>query len=143
MSVIQYANLCGSKILLTGDAGRESLDVASHYFRKIGGILPGIDLFQVPHHGSRHNVSSDLLDTWLGKKLPLRPVKGREKFKALISASEKDENHPRKAVVRALMHRGAKVCVTKGKNFSFRKNRPSRMGWSEMEGLDYPDEQEE
>jgi beta-lactamase superfamily II metal-dependent hydrolase len=51
MSVIQYANLCGQKILLTGDAGRSALTEAADYAPLAGLYLPGIDRFQVPHHG--------------------------------------------------------------------------------------------
>ncbi len=65
MSVIQYADLCNHKILLTGDAGREALDLAAEYAPYVGLKLPGIDKFQVPHHGSRHNVSSEILDKWV------------------------------------------------------------------------------
>lgn len=66
MSVIQYANLCGQKILLTGDAGRAALEEAADYAPYAGLVLPGIDRIQVPHHGSRHNVSTEILDQWLG-----------------------------------------------------------------------------
>jgi beta-lactamase superfamily II metal-dependent hydrolase len=143
MSIVQYAELCGKKILLTGDAGRESLSVVAEYLTNIGGTLPGIDLFHVPHHGSRHNVSSELLNIWLGGKLAQKPIEGKELFSALISASEKDNDHPRKSVIRALIHRGSKVCVTKGKGFCSRKNNPNREGWSTMKGMEYLEDQEE
>ena len=61
MSVVQYANLNGKKILLTGDAGRTALTEAADYAPVAGLILPGIDRFQVPHHGGRRNVSTDVL----------------------------------------------------------------------------------
>lgn len=35
---------------------------------------PGIDRFQVPHHGGRHNVTTQLLDELLGRRLPVRPA---------------------------------------------------------------------
>jgi hypothetical protein len=143
MSIVQYASIADHKILLTGDAGRQALDVAANYAPVIGISLPGIDKFQVPHHGSRHNVSTEILDRWLGKKLETKLDAGNELFRALISASSNDENHPRKAVVRALIHRGAKVVATKGKGFCTGNNAPQRAGWSAITPLDYPEDQEE
>lgn len=143
MSVVQYANICNHKILLTGDAGREALNLASEYAPYVGLKLPGIDKFQVPHHGSRHNVSSEILDKWVGLKKDNRLLNGQETFTALISASSKDDDHPRKAVVRALIHRGAKVIATKGKDFCTGINAPNREGWGPIAPIDYPDENEE
>lgn len=142
MSIIQYANICGHKILLTGDAGREALDIAEKYARKIGVNLPGIDKFQVPHHGSRHNISSEILDNWLGTKINYKLQEGEETFTALISASDKDDKHPRNSVVRALIHRGGRVIATKGKDFCTSKNANSRDGWVAISSLPYPDQTE-
>lgn len=138
-SIVQYANLCGEKILLTGDAGVGTLDEAYHYALALGVPLPGIDRFDVPHHGSRRNVSPDILDKWLGPKLASQQEVGH--FQAIISANRNDKNHPRKAVVRALIHRGAKVYQPVGVLSSF-KNSPSR-GWTSAALLDYPNEAEE
>ena len=114
MSVIQYANLCEKKILLTADAGRGALAEAADYAPWAGLVLPGIDRFQVPHHGSRRNVSTEILDRWLGERLPEKLEEGAEEFTAIISASKEDEDHPRKSVIRACIHRGAKVISTEG-----------------------------
>ena len=105
MSVVQYANLCGKRILLTGDAGRGALWEAASYAPSVGLALPGLDRFQVPHHGSRRNVSTAVLDHWLGERLESQPESGKELFTSMISASKEDKGHPRKAVVRALIHR--------------------------------------
>ena len=114
MSVVQYATLCGKTILLTGDAGRGALAEAADYAPSEGLTLPGIDRFQVPHHGSRRNVSTEILDRWLGPRLDSQPAEGAEKFTGIVSAAAKDKDHPRKAVVRAMIHRGAKVVSTQG-----------------------------
>ena len=140
MSIVQYANLCGKKILLTADAGRGTLSEAANYAR---GILPGIDHFQVPHHGSRRNVSTEILDCWLGKRLLRKSGNGSEKFTAIVSASKEDKDHPRKAVVRACIHRGAKVISTEGKDIRMQHNAPPREGWTAVSGLPYPEDQEE
>src|SRR5690606_33628430 len=107
MSVVQFAELCGERILLTGDAGREGLSDAINYAPYVGLGLPGIDRFQVPHHGSRRNVSTEILDRLLGERLPSPTAAGAGRFTAIISSAKKDERHPRRSVVRAMIHRGA------------------------------------
>jgi len=141
MSVIQYANICNSKILLTGDAGRSGLTEAANYAPLINLVLPGIDRFQVPHHGSRRNVSTEILDRWLGERLSQTP--SNAKFSALISSALKDKDHPRKAVVRALIHRGGAVYSTEGNELcSYGGDAPNR-GWGTATPATYPEEQEE
>ncbi len=142
MSVIQYASLCEKRILLTGDAGRGALNEAADFAPNAGLVLPGIDRFQVPHHGSRRNVSTEVLDRWLGPRLRDKPEKSEETFTAIISAAKKDEDHPRKAVVRAMIHRGAKVVTTQGSSLRISHNAPKREGWSAAIPLEYPEEQE-
>lgn len=142
MSVIQYANLCGDKILLTADAGRGALTEAADYAPWAGLELPGIDRFQVPHHGSRRNVSTEILDRWLGERLPEKLEDGAEEFTAIISASKEDEDHPRKAVIRACIHRGAQVLSTEGGDICISRNAPYR-SWAVAPPLPYPEEQEE
>lgn len=143
MSVIQFANLCGQRILLTGDAGRSALTEAADYAPYAGLALPGIDRFQVPHHGSRRNVSTEVLDRWLGERLSAKPLPGQESFHAIISSAKEDTDHPRKAVVRALWHRGAKVVATEGEDLRTSYNAPSRATWGPAQPLEYPEEQED
>jgi beta-lactamase superfamily II metal-dependent hydrolase len=139
-SVVQFTELCGQKILLTGDAGVEALSEAYTYAVALGVSLPGIDRFDVPHHGSRRNVSSDILDMWLGPKLGQQPEKGH--FTAVVSANRNDKDHPRKATVRALVHRGARVFKTNGTLWSYSNDAPDR-GWNSATPLDYPSEMED
>jgi|SRR5665811_653309 len=143
MSVIQYANLCGKKVLLTGDAGRAALEEAADYAPYVGLSLPGIDRFQVPHHGSRHNVSTELLDRWLGPQLRSQLDQSGSNFTAVVSAAKVDEAHPRKSVVRAFIHRGGKVITTEGRSMRNDHNAPDREGWVPAEPVPYPEEEEE
>jgi len=140
MSVVQYAHLCNLKILLTGDAGRTALTEAATYAPFAGLSIPGINRFQVPHHGSRRNLSTELLDLWLGKQLPSKLEK--EKFIAIISVSKDDKDHPRKAVIRGLIHRGARVTTTRECPICTQYNAPDR-GWGTATPLEYPEDQEE
>ena len=143
MSVIQYANLCGKRILLTADAGRNALTEAADFAPMIGLVLPGVDRFQIPHHGSRRNVSTEILDCWLGPRLASKPAKGNVRFVAVVSSAKKDTAHPRKAVVRAMIHRGAKVLCTEGNSIRIGHNAPDRDGWGPATPMEYPEDQEE
>lgn len=140
MSVIQYAYLCDKKILLTGDAGRAALHEAADFAPNVGLFLPGIDRMQVPHHGSRHNVSSEVLDRWLGARFADKPASAT--FTAIVSAAKADEDHPRNSVVRAFMHRGANVISTEGSDKRTGHNAPDREGWVAVKPMPYPEDQE-
>ena len=140
MSIVQFADVCGTRILLTGDAGVGSLTEAARKAFQIG-ILAPPDWFQVPHHGSRRNLSSRLLDIWLGDRLPSGPTPSPSGL-AVISANQNDLQHPKKAVVRALIHRGQRVVQTKG-ILNLRSSSAPNRGWAMAVPLDYPVDQED
>lgn len=143
MSVVQFARLCNHTIVLTADVGRDGLAEAANFAPIAGLTLPGVVRFQVPHHGSRRNVSSELLDRWLGKKLESQLDAGQGTFSAIISSAKEDEDHPRNAVVRAMIHRGAKVLTTEGGCICAFMNAPERGGtWGPAPGVEYPNVQE-
>lgn len=143
MSIVQLANFSGEHVVLTADAGRAALDEAATYAPFAGLPLPAneIRLMQVPHHGSRHNVSTETLDRWLGEV----GTEGQEpRSTAIVSAGKDDLDHPRKVVVRAFMHRGATVVETKGKAICLSGGAaPGRAGWVASTPLTYPDGYEE
>ncbi|WP_407187698.1 competence protein ComEC [Bradyrhizobium centrosematis] len=139
MSVVQYALLNGERIMLTGDTGRAGLREVIEYAPYVGLVLPGIDRFQVPHHGGRHNVTTQLLDELLGPRLPVRAQSGT--FVAVISCAKADDDHPRNSVVRAMIHRGGKVITTEGGGVRTQRGAPAR-GWSAAIPMDYPEVQE-
>jgi len=141
MSVVQFANFKGTTFLLTGDAGREALTEVINYAPNVSLGLPGIDRFQVPHHGSRRNVSTEVLDALLGPRLS-GPT-ADYKFSAVISSAKADADHPRKTVVRAMHHRGGFVAATEGVSICSGVDAPGRAGWSPAQGLPYYEEQEE
>jgi hypothetical protein len=140
MSIVQFANFEGTKILLTGDAGRRAMSEAADYAPFIGLALPGIDRFQVPHHGSRRNLSTEICDRWLGQRHHL-PSSGY--FQAFISSAKEDKDHPRKVSVRAMRHRGGDVYCTEGVNIGTAVNAPVRDGWVSATPASYPEDQEE
>ncbi|ATG21073.1 competence protein ComEC [Ralstonia pickettii] len=140
MSVVQYALINNRKILLTGDAGRQALGEAADYAPAVGLALPGIHDFQVPHHGGRHNVDTAILDRWLGPRHTTQPAVTT--WRAVCSSAKADEDHPRKSVVRAMLHRGAWFGATEG-NAILLANGISRSGWSGIAQTEYPAEQED
>ena len=146
MSVVQFGRLCGQNVVLTADTGRDGLAEAADFAPYVGLHLPGgVDRFQVPHHGGRRNVSTEILDRWFGERWDRQPVEGEEAFTAVVSAARDDEDHPRKVVVRAFTHRGAKVISTddgRGTK-SIGHNAPPRDGWVAAKPLPYPDDMEE
>lgn len=141
MSVVQYAVLCDQRILLTADAGRDGLTEALEYAPHAGISFPGIDKFQVPHHGSRRNLSSEICDRILGPKLLQKSTTSL--FHAYISSAKADPDHPRKVVIRACIHRGGSVYRTEGQSIVTGINRPDRGGWTSLIAADYPEEQED
>ena len=139
-SVVQFATLGSKRILLTADAGVEALGMALSRLSNSG--TPVADIFQVPHHGSRRNLSSELLDAIIGNKFETKKAaESAEVLTAVISAGKNDSNHPRKAVVRALYHRGAKTFDTKGGGFH--KGTSTRDNWKSAVKLTYPSEIED
>ncbi len=112
-SVILYTEFNNRGIMFTGDAGINSLNKAIDYYNN-GSVVVSEDIseklgfIQVPHHGSRRNVSPSVLDDLLGGKGQL------ENKTAFISAGKDSKNHPRKVVVNAFIRRGCKVCATQG-----------------------------
>jgi hypothetical protein len=96
--------------LLTGDAGHIALTWAADHAESLGIDLRGVGLVQIPHHGSRSNVSPTILNRLLG---PTRPADQRKAL-AFVSAPKDDEKHPRKMVVNAFQRRCRGVYATQG-----------------------------
>ena len=126
-SVIQYANFGERRVLLTGDAGIVSLHEAADYAEQFSVDLPGLRFMQIPHHGSRHNVSPSVLNRWLGEPLP----SGEQlETVAFVSVAKESDTHPRRKVVNAFIRRGAKVHSTKGNAARHSHDMPARDGWT-------------
>jgi beta-lactamase superfamily II metal-dependent hydrolase len=115
-SAIMLLTVEGHKILFTGDAGKTALRLAVEYADSQGVPLHDLNMLDVPHHGSKRNLSSGIL-----KKI--------NASSAFISASKDSSKHPAKKVTNALKKHGAKVYVTKGKTICHPHNAPVRSGW--------------
>lgn len=132
-SVVLFGAISERGILLTGDAGVRALDAAVVYAKSLNIDLPTrITFAQVPHHGSRHNVSTSVLDHLFGKA---GDQAGPAYRTAIASVGKQCETHPRPAVVNAFDRRGFRVLKTKGKRRCHFFNAPAREGWSSC--IDY------
>jgi beta-lactamase superfamily II metal-dependent hydrolase len=125
-SVVLFGDFGGERILLTGDAGPHALMSAAKFARQNGASLQALRLLQVPHHGSRNNLTPAVL----------REISARAGF---ISVAAKSPTHPRPSVTNALRRRGMAVYATQGKGMRFALNRPDRQGWQSVEPVPWHD----
>uniref|UniRef100_E6Q5R8 Metallo-beta-lactamase domain-containing protein n=1 Tax=mine drainage metagenome TaxID=410659 RepID=E6Q5R8_9ZZZZ len=109
-STVLYGRFGDQSILLTGDAGVNGLTWACERAERNGIDLSALNLVQVPHHGSRSNVTPSVLDRLLG---PTRTTDAPARV-AVVSVPKDDEKHPRKIVMNAFRRRGAPVYRTQG-----------------------------
>lgn len=105
--VVQYAVLGDEGVLLTADVGPIGLTEAAVYAAGLDLRMP--KFVQVPHHGSRHNVTPTVLNSWLGQKQP----KGTEIGIAFCSVGSNKHDYPRGQVTNAFMRRGFKIYSTR------------------------------
>jgi hypothetical protein len=124
-SIVQYGQLGDKLVMLTADAGPTALKEAVAYALKIGmNKIP--DMIQVPHHGSRRNVTPSVLDALLGGKV----AQGQEYGKAYCSIGKEEKDYPRGQVKNAFTRRGYPVRVTRGKPiYYFGDGAQMRPGW--------------
>ncbi len=112
-SVVLWGEFDGQGVLLTGDAGIQALRRAADRAQAEGIDLPArLSLLQVPHHGSRHNVSPSVLDRLLGPRKPQDD--GQATKRAFVSAGAGSTAHPHAMVTNALLRRGATPYATRG-----------------------------
>jgi hypothetical protein len=105
--VVQYGVLGGRGVLLTADVGPIGLMEAGNYGVQLGLNRP--EFVQVPHHGSRHNVTPAVLDTWLGPKVS----QGTRVGTAYCSVGSNKHDYPRGQVTNAFMRRGFPIYSTR------------------------------
>lgn len=140
-SVVLFGVIADRGILLTGDAGIQALSKAASYAEERNVSIPEFIKFaQVPHHGSRNNVSPSVLNRLLGPR-SANPVSDAQ-ITAFASAGKGSETHPRKMVVNAFLRRNANVMVTKGQSIRHHHEMGWREGWTAVESLTFSPEVE-
>lgn len=127
-SMITLLDLDGYRALLTADAGVPALDRAWDWLEEAGMDSRRPDFVQIPHHGSRHNASSAVLDRLLGPK-------GQAKHDtAFISVAPAAPKHPSPRVVNAYQRRGYRTYWRDGDAAMCQKSddAPARTGWVDL-----------
>jgi hypothetical protein len=113
------------RALLTADVGPDGLAEARLYARGAG-IPHQPDLVQVPHQGSRRNVTPLVLDAWLGPRVANN--NSERCGIAFCMVGESKDDHPRRIVSNAFTRRGYPVQVGRGKGMLY--SDADRPGWT-------------
>ncbi len=134
-SVITLLEVGDHRMLLTGDAGVPALERAWDWLAANSYSTRAPDFVQVPHHGSRRNASSEMLDRVLGA------VGRDERCTAMVSATGSNPKHPAGRTVNAYKRRGYHVYCTQGQAICHASDdAPPRAGWSPIPPLHAMDE---
>lgn len=121
--LFEYA---GDRILFTGDAGIECLTEAISYAKNNKIDLSKLDGIKMPHHGSRKNVTPEIMD-----KL------GGPGTACYLSCVPNDVgHHPSKRLVNMLNQKGFNIYTTQGNILWRHNNAPDRNGYSSARKLD-------
>lgn len=140
MSIVVLGKMETENFLLTGDAGLRGLDIALNYASENDFPLDEkVSVYQIPHHGSRHNVSPSILNRLVGNI-------GHEGYttnKKAFACVGKYTDNPKKMVTNAFIRRGVKVFKTEGFTIRHNINTPARDGWSTAESIRFNSEVEE
>lgn len=120
--------------LLTGDVGLRGLRCALDYTRRRGvSIRDSVEIYEIPHHGGRHNVSPSILNELLGGIVP----EGVQRDKTAFVCTGNGSDHPKKMVVNAFLRRGVKVLNASNSVINYHVGLPARSGWSSAPGLEF------
>lgn len=107
-SLVQLGQIDGRALLLTADVGPDGLMEAADNVELMAVPAP-LAFVQVPHHGSRRNVTPSILDRWLGGPVAEGTMRGT----AFCSVGSNKPDYPRKRVQNAFLRRGYGVISTR------------------------------
>lgn len=138
-SIILIGDMIDEKFLLTGDSGVRGLKKAILYAKDNVCDLTTVKVYQIPHHGGRHNVSPSVLNSLVGKKLS----EADPPTKTAIVSISKDSDHPRKMVTNAFIRRGAKVFEARTSVIRHQNGTPDREGWVSANNIGFSKEVED
>ena len=107
----------GSKVLFTGDAGKEGLSKAIKYAHDNNIKLNDCSIIKMPHHGCRKNVNTTIMDAFVGSR-------------ALYYSCASDDlgHHPSLRLINLMNEKKFKQFSTSGSTLHYGKNAPDR-GW--------------
>jgi beta-lactamase superfamily II metal-dependent hydrolase len=130
-SVVTLFKYAEKKILFTGDAGIPALKNVIEITDNCNYSLTNLDVLQVPHHGSKRNISPSILNT----------IKATSAY--ISTPKEENPKHPAKKVTNALIRRNMKPYQTKGNILCYRYNTPQRAGYSSATQIPFYNQVEE
>lgn len=119
MSLVLLLTVGKARVLFTGDAGTQGMHKAIYYATEKGISLKNLNIFDVPHHGSRRNLSKGIL----------RHISANY---SVVSCSVLGApKHPSPIVINSLIRRNMTPYKTQGKVLNFRFGGvPSREGYT-------------
>ena len=129
-SVVLQVVFEGRRFLFTGDAGVLALEQAMGHLSTLASQQVRLCMVQAPHHGSRHNINSSVLDSMVGGINGGYP---RSTVAVVSCAKEWDLKHPHKTVLNAFARRGVNCYYTNGSNFRWSAGAPKRIGYTKAE----------
>jgi beta-lactamase superfamily II metal-dependent hydrolase len=115
VGLFQFDN---KKILFTSDTGVPALKRVIDYAKTKAISLTDLYVLQIPHHGSRRNISPSVLNA----------IKGN--FGFISCAPDGEPKHPSKKVTNALKRRNIRPYSTKGNGICQGHNTELRQGYS-------------
>jgi beta-lactamase superfamily II metal-dependent hydrolase len=126
-SLVLYGNFEADdgRVLLTADVGPGGLTEAADYLLRMGVNRKWPHFVQVPHHGSRRNVTPTILDRLIGPKMSNDQRCGT----AFVSVGKDKSDYPRGQVQNAFERRGYPVHATRSATKSHFSGRKIRPGW--------------
>lgn len=117
-----------TKVLLTGDAGKQGLTNAIQYANDNKITLNDCTIIKMPHHGSRKNVDPEIMDNFIGSD------------KLFYSCASDDlGHHPSTRLINMLYEKGFKLQKsTSGATLHWGKDAPDRH-WKKADNLPLSD----
>jgi beta-lactamase superfamily II metal-dependent hydrolase len=137
-SAITLVTVGDHRMLFTSDAGVPALERAWEWLRVNVDDLTPPAFADLPHHGSRHNASSELLDRILG------PTGQGQTKSAFVNVGPGAKKHPSPRVANGFMRRGHVVYQTAGQAVCHSgEGMPNRPNWRPATPLEPLDESQE
>lgn len=131
-SVVCLLEVAGKRLLFTGDAGEEALRPVAGQLRREGVLERGLNFVQIPHHGSRKNVTPSLLNELLGGFTDAH----RGTAFVSVPARNPKRQFPSKQVTNAFIRRGYRVVATAGSDKRHFRNATPR-GWGKAAEVEF------
>lgn len=126
-SIVLRGIVDGDGFLLVGDAGVRALNEAMDYLDSLcEDVKEYVQFYQVPHHGSRHNINPSTLNRMLGSKV----AEGETRNKTAIASVAQNSDRPLKMVTNAYIRRGVTVYTNDGITFRHHKGDMPDRSWS-------------